>query len=61
VAGKTTKMIAKIAAGKRNTFFKENTLWTQLFVKDGSKTVVKHLKSAVEDFKVSGFKRVALG
>jgi elongation factor Ts len=61
MAGKTDDMIAKIAEGKLNAFFKENTLLAQPFVKDGSKSVGDHLKSVDSDLKVTEFKRVALG
>jgi elongation factor Ts len=60
MAGKTTEMLEKIAAGKMNAFFKEQTLTAQAFVKDGGKTVADYLKS-VGDVKVIAFKRVALG
>ncbi len=60
MAGKPAEMIAKIAEGKLNAFFKESTLNSQAFVKDSSKTVGDHLKSA-GDVKVTEFKRVALG
>jgi len=58
MAGKPEEMIAKIAEGKLNAFFKENTLMQQPFVKDSSKTVAEYLGS---DVQVLGFKRVALG
>jgi elongation factor Ts len=60
MAGKPAEMIAKIAEGKLNAFFKESTLLSQAFVKDSSKSVGDYLKSA-GDVKVSEFKRVALG
>ena len=60
MAGKPDEMIAKIAEGKLNVFFKENTLLAQPFVKDGSITVEAYLKSA-GDVKVTEFRRVALG
>ncbi|ULQ51358.1 translation elongation factor Ts [Flavihumibacter fluvii] len=60
MAGKPAEMIEKIAAGKLNAFFKENTLLAQAFVKDGGMSVADYLKSA-GDVKVSEFKRVALG
>ena len=60
MAGKTDEMIGKIAEGKLNAFFKENTLTAQPFVKDASKSVADYLKSA-GDLKVIEFKRVALG
>ena len=59
MAGKPDEMIAKIAEGKLNAFFKENTLLAQAFVKDGAITVEAYLKSA-GDVKVTEFKRVAL-
>jgi len=61
MAGKPDEMIAKIAEGKLNAFFKEQTLLAQAFVKDGSKSVAEYLKSAGSDLKVTEFKRVALG
>lgn len=61
MAGKPAEMIAKIADGKLNAFFKEQTLLAQPFVKDGSKSVGDYLKSVDADLKVASFKRVALG
>jgi elongation factor Ts len=61
MAGKPQDMIAKIAEGKLNAFFKENTLAAQPFVKDGSKSVADYLKGVDKDLKVTEFKRVALG
>ena len=61
MAGKPAEMIAKIADGKLNAFFKETTLLSQAFVKDGSKSVADYLKSVDSDLKVITFKRVALG
>jgi len=60
MAGKPEDMIAKIAEGKLNAFFKENTLMVQPFVKDGSLTVEAYLKQA-GGVTVNTFKRVALG
>jgi elongation factor Ts len=60
MAGKPAEMLDKIAAGKLNAFFKEQTLVAQGFVKDSSKTVADYLKEA-GDVKVTAFKRVALG
>ena len=60
MAGKPAEMISKIADGKLNAFFKEQTLTAQVFVKDNSKTVADYLKSA-GDIKIIEFKRVALG
>ena len=61
MAGKPADMLDKIAAGKLNAFFKEQTLLAQTFVKDGGKTVGDYLKSIGSDLKVTEFKRVALG
>lgn len=61
MAGKPAEMIAKIADGKLNAFFKENTLAAQPFVKDSAKSVSDYLKSVDSELKVIEFKRVALG
>ena len=61
MAGKPDEMIAKIAEGKINAFFKEQTLLAQAFVKDGGKTVGEYVKSVDGALKVTEFKRVALG
>ena len=60
MAGKPDEMIAKIAEGKINAFFKEQTLLAQAFVKDGGKTVGEYVKSVDGALKVTEFKRVAL-
>ena len=59
--GKPAEMAEKIAIGKVNKFFKENTLSAQAFVKDNSKSVSDYLKSVDPELKVLSFKRVALG
>ncbi len=61
MAGKTDEMLGKIAQGKLNAFFKEQTLLAQDFVKDGGKSVADYLKETDKDLKVIEFKRVALG
>jgi elongation factor Ts len=61
MAGKTDEMIDKIAVGKLNAFFKENTLMAQPFVKDASRTVGDYLKGIDASAKVTQFKRVQLG
>jgi len=61
MAGKPDEMIDKIATGKLNAFFKENTLTAQAFVKDAAKTVGEYLKSVDADVKITEFKRVQLG
>ena len=61
MSGKPDEMVAKIAEGKLNAFFKEQTLVAQAFVKDNSKTVADYLKSVDKDLVVTKFVRVALG
>jgi elongation factor Ts len=61
MAGKPSEMIEKIAFGKLNAFFKENTLLAQAFVKDPSKTVADYLKGIDSHVKITEFKRVQLG
>ena len=59
--GKPEEMIEKIATGKLNAFFKENTLAAQPYVKDAAKTVGDYLKSVDPGVKVTQFKRLQLG
>lgn len=59
--GKPENMVEKIAQGKLNKFFKDNTLVHQAFVKDGSKTVAQYLDSVSKGLAVAEFKRVAIG
>jgi len=59
MAGKPEEMIAKIAEGKINAFFKEQTLLAQAFVKDGGMTVGEYVKSVDSALVVTEFKRVA--
>jgi elongation factor Ts len=61
MAGKPDEMIEKIAIGKLNSFFKENTLLAQAFVKDSAKTVGEYLKGVDPAAKPTQFKRVQLG
>ncbi|KIC95224.1 translation elongation factor Ts [Flavihumibacter solisilvae] len=61
MAGKPAEMIEKIAGGKLNAFFKENTLLAQAFVKDAGVSVADYLKSVSPELKITAFKRVALG
>jgi len=60
-AGKPEAILDKIAQGKLNKFFKENTLLNQEFVKDTSKTIAQYLKEANPDLKVKAFSRLQLG
>ncbi len=59
--GKPEEMIEKIAMGKLNKFFKENTLLNQAFIKDGKKNVSQYLQEKDKDLTVIDFKRMALG
>jgi elongation factor Ts len=58
--GKPEAMLEKIAMGKLNKFFKENTLLNQAFIKDSKKNVADYLKSVDPELTVVAFKRVAL-
>ncbi|HTH55451.1 MAG TPA: translation elongation factor Ts [Cyclobacteriaceae bacterium] len=59
--GKPANMVDKIAQGKLQKFFKDNTLVHQIFVKDNSKTVAQYLDSVSKGLAVAEFKRVAIG
>ena len=53
-------MLEKIAFGRLNKFYKENTLLNQAFIKDGKKTVAQYLKDQHDSLSVTCFKRVGL-
>ena len=59
--GKPEDMLEKIAVGKLNKFFKDNTLLNQVFVKDGKISVAEYLKSKNPELTAIGFKHVKLG
>jgi elongation factor Ts len=59
--GKPENMVEKIATGKLQKFFKDNTLLPQPFVKDNSKTVAQYLDSVSKGLTVAEFKRVSIG
>ena len=59
--GKPEAMLEKIALGKLNKFYQENTLMNQQFIKDSKKTVAQHIQSVDKDLKVTAFRRIALG
>lgn len=60
--GKPEAMLQKIAEGKLQKFFKENTLLSQEFVKDNTQTIEQYIKSSLgSSAKVLAFKRVQLG
>lgn len=59
--GKPENMVEKISIGKLNKFFKENTLLSQAFVKDPSKSVEKMLQEADKNLTVTAFRRLGIG
>ncbi|MBC6426577.1 MAG: elongation factor Ts [Ekhidna sp.] len=59
--GKPKNIIEKIAKGKLNKFYKENTLLSQAFVKDNSQTVAQYLGAVSKGMTVSEFKRISIG
>jgi elongation factor Ts len=59
--GKPEDMIEKIAAGKLNKFYQENTLLNQAFIKEDKKTVRQYLDGVEKGLTVTVFKRVQLG
>ncbi len=58
--GKPEQIVEKIAQGKLQRFFKDNTLAEQDFIKDTKKSVSQYLKEVNKDLKVVNFKRVGL-
>ncbi len=58
--GKPEALLEKIAMGKLNKFYKENTLLNQAFVRNNKQTVAQYLKEADKDLTVSEFYRLAL-
>jgi len=59
--GKPEEMLEKIALGKLNKFYKENTLLNQEFIRDNKLTVGEYLAKADKDLKVNSFYRLMLG
>ncbi len=59
--GKPEEMVEKIAQGKLNKFYKENTLLNQEFVKDSSKSISQMLDAVHKGLTVTSFRRVQLG
>ena len=58
--GKAEDMLEKIALGRLNKYFQENTLLSQKFVKNNDQTVDQYLRSLDKDLTVTGFKHIAL-
>ena len=59
--GKPEQILDKIAQGKLNKFFKENTLLSQAFVKEPKQSVAQYLDGVTKGLTVASFKRVAIG
>ena len=58
--GKPEELIEKIAIGKLNRFFKDNTLINQQFIKENKISVAQYLKT-FGDIKILSFSRVSIG
>lgn len=58
--GKPADMAEKIAQGRLNKFFKENTLLSQEFVRDNKMTVEQFLNSTEKGLTILDFKRLSL-
>lgn len=58
--GKPEKIIDKIAEGKLQRFYKDNTLVEQDFIKENKKSVKTYLAEVSKNLKVINFKRISL-
>jgi len=58
--GKPEEILEKIAQGKLNKFFKENTLLNQAFIKDNKKSVQQYLSEVENGLTCTGFVRFGL-
>ena len=58
--GKPAEMAEKIAHGRLNKFFKENTLLSQEFIRDNKISVEEFVASAESGLAVTDFKRLAM-
>lgn len=59
--GKPEAMLERIAIGKLERFYKDNTLLAQQFVKDNSLTIAQLLEKTCKGLTVKEFKRVGIG
>lgn len=59
--GKPEAMLERIAQGKLQKFYKDNTLLNQEFVKDSSLTIRQLLEKTAKGLTVKSFKRIAIG
>lgn len=58
--GKPAEMAEKIAMGRLNKFFQENTLMSQQFISDNKLSVEQFLNESEKGLKVTDFKRFSL-
>ena len=59
--GKPEAMLERIAQGKLQKFYKDNTLLNQEFVKDSSLTIRQLIEKTAKDLAIVSFKRVSIG
>jgi len=59
--GKPEEMLEKIAQGKLNKFYKENTLLNQQFIKDDKMDIRQYLDKTEKGLTVTTFRRVQIG
>ena len=59
--GKPENIVEKIAQGKLQKFFKDNTLLSQPFVKDNSMTIESYLGTFSSELTIDKFLRVSIG
>jgi elongation factor Ts len=59
--GKKEEMLEKIAMGKLNKFYQDNTLLNQTWVKDNGTTIRQLLEKTAKGLTVKAFNRVAIG
>lgn len=59
--GKPEAILEKIAMGKLEKFFKENTLLSQQFVKDPSINIAQLLENTQKGLAINSFKRIQIG
>lgn len=59
--GKPEAIVEKIALGKLNKFYQDNTLLNQAFVKDNSVNIAQMLDKVSKGLTVKAFHRVAIG
>jgi elongation factor Ts len=59
--GKPEEMLEKIAQGKLNKFYKENTLLNQQFIKDDKMDIRQYLDKTEKGLTVKVFRRVQIG